>query len=167
MSGPHKHENKHGLSNQQLAFCDDVRMNPGVSAAELYMRHYKVKNLRVAQAAAPRMLAKPKVKAYLEKKRELIEKKIDMTQEEWYRAQLDVIDIGLARRTVTFIDEIMTKEGDKMRIELEKNGLNLPAVNKALEQVARLKGWLKDGGGNNGVTINSDKTILFVPAKME
>lgn len=73
--------NKNSLTNNQQAFADEWLINGG-NGRQAYLKVYQqVKNPKVAEAAASRLLSNVRVSKYIERRREELAKKTELTQE--------------------------------------------------------------------------------------
>ena len=136
-------KNNNGLTLQQQGFCDDLRKDPTTSATQAYLNNYKAKSEKVAGVCAAKLLGNARVVSYLERKQKEIEKKVDFEHEAWMRYQVKVLKISMAEESTTKITSVI-ENGKAKEIEYREQGFNANGANKALDNIARMKGYYSD-----------------------
>lgn len=79
------------LNNKQIAFLDEYFMN-GFHASAAYLTVYKPKDIRVAEAAASRLLSNVNIASEVQKRKKILSDKYNITMEKLIDMTAEVIE---------------------------------------------------------------------------
>ena len=92
---------KKELLPQHKKFCDILRTSKSWVPSEAYMKCYpNIKTKKAASAAAYKILARVEVIDYLNEKQELMEERVDCTQEDILKDLMELRDMCMGRSKV-------------------------------------------------------------------
>ena len=109
-----KRKDKSAILPQHKKFCDILRTSRDWDVIGSYMKAFpNCKSRQAASSATYKIFSRPEVQAYLNEKQELMEEKVDLTQEDILRDLIELKDMcmGKIKSPVTVSD----KDGNIIR----------------------------------------------------